>query len=144
MEAIDKLPDKDKEAVKAVLEVAEGVFRVISTNGDTHLGGDNFDKAILDWIVEQFRKEKGVDLSKDRQALQRLYEAAEKAKVELSSMMETTINQPFITMDASGPLHLEMTLTRAKLEELTRELLERVVGPTKQAMDDAGVDVEAG
>ncbi len=123
----------------SILELGEGVFEVKSTNGDTHLGGDNFDKAILDWIVEQFRKEKGVDLSKDRQALQRLYEAAEKAKVELSSMMETTINQPFITMDSSGPLHLEMTLTRAKLEELTRDLLDRVVGPTKQAMSDAGM-----
>jgi len=123
----------------SILEMGDGVFEVKSTNGDTHLGGDNFDKAILDWIVNEFRKEKGVDLSKDRQALQRLYEAAEKAKVELSSMLETTINQPFITMDASGPLHLEMTLTRAKLEELTRELLDRVVGPTKQAMEDAGM-----
>ena len=115
------------------------MFEVKSTNGDTHLGGDNFDKAIVDWIVNEFRKEKGVDLTKDRQALQRLYEAAEKAKVELSSVMETSINQPFITMDTSGPLHLEMTLTRAKLEDLTRELLDRVVGPTKQAMDDAGM-----
>jgi molecular chaperone DnaK len=123
----------------SILELGEGVFEVKSTNGDTHLGGDNFDKTILDWIVDEFRKAKGVDLSKDRQALQRLYEAAEKAKVELSSMLETTINQPFITMDASGPLHLEMTLTRAKLEELTRDLLERVVGPTKQAMADAGM-----
>jgi molecular chaperone DnaK len=123
----------------SILELGDGVFEVKSTNGDTHLGGDNFDKAILDWIVDEFRKGKGVDLSKDRQALQRLYEAAEKAKVELSSMLETTINQPFITMDATGPLHLEMTLTRAKLEELTRELLDRVVGPTKQAMADAGM-----
>jgi len=123
----------------SILELGDGVFEVKSTNGDTHLGGDNFDKAVLDWIVNEFRKEKGVDLSKDRQALQRLYEAAEKAKVELSSVLETTINQPFITMDASGPLHLEMTLTRAKLEELTRELLERVVAPTKQAMQDAGL-----
>jgi molecular chaperone DnaK len=118
----------------SILELGDGVFEVKSTNGDTHLGGDNFDKAILDWIVNEFRKEKGVDLSKDR-----LYEAAEKAKVELSSMLETTINQPFITMDASGPLHLEMTLTRAKMEELTRELLDRVVGPTKQAMADASM-----
>jgi molecular chaperone DnaK len=123
----------------SILELGEGVFEVKSTNGDTHLGGDNFDKAVLDWIVNEFRKEKGVDLSKDRQALQRLYEAAEKAKVELSSVLETTINQPFITMDASGPLHLEMTLTRAKLEELTRDLLDRVVAPTKQAMQDAGL-----
>ena len=125
----------------SILELGDGVFEVKSTNGDTHLGGDNFDKAIVDWIVNEFRREKGVDLTKDRQALQRLYEAAEKAKVELSSVMETTINQPFITMDQSGPLHLEMTLTRAKLEELTRDLLERTVGPTKQAMDDAGLKI---
>jgi molecular chaperone DnaK len=123
----------------SILELGEGVFEVKATNGDTHLGGDNWDKAILDWIVNEFRKEKGVDLSKDRQALQRLYEAAEKAKVELSSVLETTINQPFITMDSSGPLHLEMTLTRAKLEELTRDLLDRVVSPSKQAMQDAGL-----
>jgi len=125
----------------SILELGDGVFEVKSTNGDTHLGGDNFDKAIVDWIVNEFRREKGVDLTKDRQALQRLYEAAEKAKVELSSVLETTINQPFITMDQSGPLHLDMTLSRAKLEELTRELLDRVVGPTKQAMDDAGMKV---
>jgi molecular chaperone DnaK len=124
----------------SILELGEGVFEVKSTNGDTHLGGDNFDKAIVDWIVNEFRREKGVDLTKDRQALQRLYEAGEKAKVELSSVLETTINQPFITMDQSGPLHLEMTLTRAKLEELTRDLLERTVGPTKQAMQDAGMN----
>jgi molecular chaperone DnaK len=123
----------------SILELGDGVFEVKSTNGDTHLGGDNFDKALVDYIVNEFRREKGVDLSKDRQALQRLYEAAEKAKVELSSVLETSINQPFITMDQSGPLHLEMTLSRAKLEELTRDLLDRVVGPTKQAMDDAGL-----
>ena len=123
----------------SILELGDGVFEVKSTNADTHLGGDNFDKAVVDWIVNEFRREKGVDLTKDRQALQRLYEAAEKAKVELSSVLETTINQPFITMDQSGPLHLEMTLSRAKLEELTRELLDRTVGPTKQAMDDAGM-----
>jgi molecular chaperone DnaK len=123
----------------SILDLGDGVFEVKSTNGDTHLGGDNFDKAVVDWIVNEFRKEKGVDLTKDRQALQRLYEAAEKAKVELSSVLETSVNQPFITMDQSGPLHLEMTLTRAKLEELTRELLDRVVGPTKQAMADAGM-----
>ncbi|MCZ7664284.1 MAG: molecular chaperone DnaK [Thermoleophilia bacterium] len=123
----------------SILELGEGVFEVKSTNGDTHLGGDNWDKAIVDWIVAEFKREKGVDLSKDRSALQRLYEAGEKAKVELSSMVETTINQPFITMDESGPLHLELTLTRAKLEELTSDLLDRVVGPTKQAMKDAGL-----
>ena len=123
----------------SILELGDGVFEVKSTNGDTHLGGDNFDKSIVDWIVNEFRREKGVDLTKDRQALQRLYEAAEKAKVELSSVLETAINQPFITMDQSGPLHLEMTLSRAKLEELTRDLLDRTVGPTKQAMEDAGL-----
>ena len=123
----------------SILELGEGVFEVKATNGDTHLGGDNWDKAILDWIVSEFKKEKGVDLGKDRQALQRLYEAAEKAKVELSSVLETSINQPFITMDSSGPLHLEMTLTRAKLGELTGDLLGRVVEPTKLAMKDAGL-----
>ncbi|MHB8868048.1 MAG: molecular chaperone DnaK [Thermoleophilia bacterium] len=123
----------------SVLELGEGVFEVKSTNGDTHLGGDNFDKAIVDWIVAEFKREKGVDLSKDRSALQRLYEAAEKAKVELSSMVETSINQPFITMDESGPLHLELSMNRAKLEELTSDLLDRVVAPTKQAMKDAGL-----
>jgi molecular chaperone DnaK len=125
----------------SVLELGEGVFEVKSTNGDTHLGGDNWDKALVDWIVNEFRREKGVDLSKDRSALQRLYEAAEKAKVELSSMLETTVNQPFITMDSSGPLHLEITLTRAKLEELTRDLLDRVVNPTQQALKDANLSM---
>ena len=123
----------------SILELGEGVFEVKATNGDTHLGGDNFDKAIVDWIVAEFKRDKGIDLAKDKAALQRLYEAAEKAKVELSSAMETSINLPFITMDESGPLHLEMTLTRAKLEELTRELIGRTVGPTKQAMQDAGL-----
>jgi molecular chaperone DnaK len=123
----------------SILEIGEGVFEVKATNGDTHLGGDNFDKAVVDWIVAEFRREKGIELNKDRAALQRLYEAAEKAKVELSSVMETSINLPFITMDQSGPLHLEMTLTRAKLEELSRDLIERTVAPTRQAMQDAGL-----
>jgi len=123
----------------SVLELGEGVFEVKSTNGDTHLGGDNFDKAVVDWLIAEFRREKGIDLAQDRAALQRLYEAAEKAKVELSSMLETSINLPFITMDQSGPLHFEKTLSRAKLEELTRDLIERTVGPTKQAMQDAGL-----
>jgi molecular chaperone DnaK len=123
----------------SILEIGEGVFEVKSTNGDTHLGGDNFDKAIVDWIVAEFRREKGIELNKDRAALQRLYEAAEKAKVELSSVMETSINLPFITMDQSGPLHLEMTLSRAKLEELTRDLVERTVAPSRQALEDAGL-----
>ncbi len=125
----------------SILELGDGVFEVKSTNGDTHLGGDNFDKAIVDWLITEFRREKGVDLASDRQALQRLYEAGEKAKVELSSVLETSINQPFITMDTSGPLHLEMTLTRAKLEELTRDLVDRCVGPTKQAMKDANLQM---
>src|SRR5680860_1038477 len=122
----------------SILELGDGVFEVKSTSGDNHLGGDNFDKAVVDWLIAEFKKQKGVDLSKDRSALQRLYESAEKAKVELSSTMETTINQPFISMDDSGPLHLEIGLTRAKLEELTADLLNRVVGPTKTSMKDAG------
>jgi len=122
----------------SILELGDGVFEVKSTSGDNHLGGDNFDKAVVDWLIAEFKKQKGVDLSKDRSALQRLYESAEKAKVELSSTMETTINQPFISMDDSGPLHLEIGLTRAKLEELTADLLDRVVGPTKTSMKDAG------
>lgn len=124
----------------SILELGDGVFEVKSTSGDNHLGGDNFDKAIVDWLVSEFKKEKGVDLSKDRSALQRLYESAEKAKVELSSTKETTINQPFISMDDSGPLHLEITLSRAKMEELTADLLKRVVEPTKTAMKDAGLE----
>src|SRR6184192_2425456 len=124
----------------SVLELGEGVFEVKSTNGDNHLGGDNFDKAIVDWMVGEFKKSHGVDLSQDPMALQRLYEAAEKAKIELSSTMTTQINLPFITATQDGPKHLDLQLTRAKLEELTRELLERTVGPTKQALADAGLD----
>src|ERR671912_74779 len=107
--------------------------------GDNHLGGDNFDKAIVDWMVAEFKRDQGIDLAADRMALQRLYEAGEKAKIELSSTMTTQINLPFITADASGPKHLDLQLTRAKLNELTAELLERVVGPTKQALSDAGL-----
>jgi molecular chaperone DnaK len=121
----------------SVLEVGEGVFEVKSTSGDTHLGGDDFDKRIVDWLVEEFRRDQGIDLSRDRQALQRLTEAAEKAKIELSSAVETEINLPFITADATGPKHLLMRLTRAKFEELTRDLVERCVGPVKQALADA-------
>src|SRR5680860_267745 len=137
-----KYADVSEEMKIVPYEVAQGsgagVFEVKSTSGDNHLGGDNFDKAVVDWLIAEFKKQKGVDLSKDRSALQRLYESAEKAKVELSSTMETTINQPFISMDDSGPLHLEIGLTRAKLEELTADLLNRVVGPTKTSMKDAG------
>src|SRR5213592_809142 len=123
----------------SVLELGEGVFEVKSTAGDNHLGGDNFDKAIVDWMVKEFKASQGIDLSQDKMALQRLYEAAEKAKVELSTTQETQINLPFITADASGPKHLDMRLTRSKLNELTADLLDRTVGPTKQAMQDAAV-----
>jgi molecular chaperone DnaK len=124
----------------SILEVGEGVVEVKSTNGDTHLGGDNLDHRIIEWITSEFRKSDGIDLSKDRMALQRLREAAEKAKMELSSVMETEINLPFITADASGPKHLAMKLTRAKLESLIEDLLQKTVGPTKQALNDAGID----
>jgi len=123
----------------SILEMGDGVFEVKATSGDNHLGGDNFDKAIVDWLVAEFKKSQAIDLSQDRMALQRLYEAAEKAKVELSSSQETQINLPFVTADQSGPKHLDMRLTRAKLVELTSELLDRTVGPTRQAMEDAGV-----
>jgi len=124
----------------SVLELGEGVFEVKSTNGDNHLGGDNFDKAIVDWMAAEFKRDQGIDLSADKMALQRLYEAAEKAKIELSSTMTTQINLPFITATAEGPKHLDLQLTRAKLEELVHDLLERTVGPTKQALADAGLD----
>jgi molecular chaperone DnaK len=120
-----------------VLEIGDGVFEVKSTAGDNHLGGDNFDKAIVDWLVSEFKKSQGIDLSADPMALQRLYEAAEKAKIELSTTQETQINLPFITADASGPKHLDMRMTRAKLSELTSQLLDRVVKPVRQALDDA-------
>jgi molecular chaperone DnaK len=123
----------------SILEIGDGVFEVKATAGDNHLGGDNFDKAVVDWLVAEFKRDQGVDLSQDKMALQRLYEAAEKAKVELSSAQETQINLPFITAVESVPKHLDMRLTRAKLNELTSDLLDRVVGPTKQAMSDAGV-----
>src|SRR6476659_5157815 len=123
----------------SVLELGDGVFEVKSTNGDNHLGGDNFDKGIVDWMVGEFLRDQGIDLSKDPMALQRLYEAAEKAKIELSSTMTTQINLPFITATQEGPKHLDLQLTRAKLEELTHDLLERTVGPTKKALADAGL-----
>jgi len=123
----------------SILELGDGVFEVKSTNGDTHLGGDDFDKRIIDWIVVEFKKQEGIDLSKDPMALQRLKEAAEKAKCELSSTMETTINLPFITADASGPKHLNLTLSRAKLEQLVDDLIQRTIQPCKQALFDAGL-----
>src|SRR5213596_883177 len=124
----------------SILELGEGVFEVKATNGDNHLGGDNFDKAVVDWMVSEFKKDQGIDLSADRMALQRLYEAAEKAKIELSSTMTTQINLPFITATQEGPKHLDLQLTRAKLEEITADLLARTVGPTRQALEDAGID----
>jgi molecular chaperone DnaK len=124
----------------SILEVGEGVVEVKATNGDTHLGGDNLDQRIIDWIVTEFKKTEGIDLSKDRMALQRLKEAAEKAKMELSTVMETDINLPFITADQTGPKHLQLKLTRSKFEQLVEDLLQKSVGPTKQALADAGVD----
>src|ERR671918_388875 len=121
----------------SVLEIGDGVFEVKSTAGDNHLGGDNFDKAVVDWLAAEFRRDQGIDLTQDPMALQRLYEAAEKAKIELSTAQESQINLPFITADQSGPKHLDMRLTRAKLNELTADLLKRVVAPVRQALDDA-------
>jgi molecular chaperone DnaK len=124
----------------SILEVGEGVVEVKATNGDTHLGGDNLDQRVIEWIVAEFKKSDGIDLGKDRMALQRLKEAAEKAKMELSTVMETDINLPFITADQTGPKHLQLKLTRAKFEQLVEDLLQKTVGPTKQALSDAGVD----
>ena len=122
-----------------ILQLGEGVFEVKSTNGDTHLGGDDFDQRVIDWICEEFLRDQGIDLKQDRMALQRLREAAEKAKIELSTLMQTEINLPFITADASGPKHLVMTMTRAKLEQLVGDLIQNSVGPCKQAMEDAEI-----
>ncbi len=124
----------------SILEVGEGVVEVKSTNGDTHLGGDNLDQRVIDWIVAEFKKEHGIDLARDQMALQRLKEAAEKAKMELSTLLESEINLPFITADASGPKHLMMKLTRARLEQMVEDLIQRSVGPCKQAIADAGVN----
>src|SRR5688572_3439680 len=123
----------------SILEVGEGVVEVKATNGDTHLGGDDLDQRIIDWMADEFRKSEGVDLSKDRMALQRLKEAAEKAKIELSTVMETDLNLPFITADQNGPKHLQMKLTRAKFEQLVDDLLQRAMVPLKQALADAGL-----
>ena len=125
----------------SILEVGDGVFEVKSTNGDTHLGGDDYDARIRDWLIGEFRKEQGIDLSSDRQALQRLTEASEKAKIELSGTVQTTINLPFITADQNGPKHLDMTLTRAKFEELTQDLTDRCIQPFRNALADAKLDV---
>jgi len=127
----------------SVLEVGEGVVEVKATNGDTHLGGDNLDQRVIDWIVAEFKKDQGIDLAKDKMALQRLKEAAEKAKSELSTTLETEINLPFVTADASGPKHLSLKLTRAKLEQLVGDLLEKTMGPVRQCLKDAGVEPSA-
>ena len=124
----------------SILELGEGVFEVKSTNGDTHLGGDDFDEQVINWLVEEFKKDQGIDLRKDRMALQRLKEAAEKAKCELSTTLETEVNLPFVTADASGPKHLSLKLTRSKLEQLTDELIQRTISPCRQALKDAGVE----
>jgi molecular chaperone DnaK len=124
----------------SILEVGEGVVEVKATNGDTHLGGDNLDQRVIDWIIAEFKKQEGIDLGRDRMALQRLNEAAEKAKMELSTVMETDVNLPFITADQTGPKHLQLKLTRAKFEQLVDDLLQKTVGPTKQALSDAGLD----
>lgn len=126
----------------SILEIGEGVFEVLATNGDTHLGGDDFDNAIIHWIIDQFKKEQGIDLSKDKMALQRLRDAAEKAKIELSGVTSTEINQPFITMDATGPKHLQMTLTRSQLESLVHNLVERTREPCLKALKDSGLKPE--
>ncbi len=126
----------------SVLELGEGVFEVKSTSGDNHLGGDNFDKAVVDWMVAEFKREQGIDLSKDPMALQRLYDKAEEAKIQLSSAQSAPINLPFIALASDGPRHLELTLTRAKLNEVTHDLVERTVGPVKQALKDAGLEAK--
>ena len=126
----------------SILHIGEGVFEVKSTNGDTHLGGDDFDQRVMDWMAQEFLRDQGIDLRQDRMALQRLKEAAEKAKVELSSVMETEINLPFVTADASGPKHLNMTLSRSKLEQLVDDLVQRTVGPVNQALKDAGITAQ--
>ncbi|HZD10117.1 MAG TPA: molecular chaperone DnaK, partial [Candidatus Binatia bacterium] len=123
----------------SILEVGDGVFEVKSTNGDTFLGGDDFDQRIIDWAAEQFKMDQGIDLRRDRQALQRLREAAEKAKIELSTTMQSELNLPYITADAAGPKHLNLTLTRAKFEQLSDDLVQRTIGPVKRALQDAGM-----
>ncbi|HML48969.1 MAG TPA: Hsp70 family protein, partial [Clostridia bacterium] len=123
----------------SILEIGDGVFEVLATNGNTRLGGDDFDERVINYIADTFQRDQGVDLRKDRMALQRLKESAEKAKIELSGVMTASINLPFITADANGPKHLDMTLTRAKFDELTRDLVEATIGPMQQALKDAGL-----
>src|SRR5690606_11225723 len=125
------------------LELGDGVFEVKATNGDTHLGGDDFDQKVIDWLVEEFQRDQGIDLARDPMALQRLKEAAEKAKMELSSTMQTDINLPFITATQEGPKHLNVTLTRAKFEQLVDDLIQRTIPPMKAALRDAGMDPSA-
>src|SRR5438128_8970285 len=122
----------------SILEVGQNVVEVVSTNGDTHLGGDDIDQRIMDWLIAEFKKDQGIDVSKDKMVIQRLREAAEKAKIELSSVMETEINLPFLTADASGPKHMQIKLSRAKLEQLMEDLINRTIEPTKKALADAG------
>src|SRR5690606_30659683 len=123
----------------SILEMGDGVFEVKATSGNNRLGGDDFDQRIIDWLVAEFKKVNGIDLSQDRMAMQRLKDAAEKAKIELSSVTTTNINLPFITQGASGPLHMDIDLTRAKFNELTADLVEKTLGPTRQALSDAGL-----
>ncbi|MBO7216444.1 MAG: Hsp70 family protein, partial [Clostridia bacterium] len=123
----------------SILEISDGVFEVLATNGDTRLGGDDFDQKVMDWIVNEFRKENGIDLRNDKMAMQRIKEAAEKAKIELSGMLSTNINLPYITADATGPKHFEANLSRAKFDELTADLVERTIVPMKKALADAGL-----
>ena len=123
----------------SILEIGDGVFEVLATNGNNRLGGDDFDQRIIDWLADNFKKENGIDLRNDKMAMQRLKEAAEKAKIELSGVTQTSINLPFITADASGPKHLDTSLTRAKFDELTADLVEKTMGPTRQALSDAGL-----
>lgn len=123
----------------SIIEIGDGVIEVLATNGDTHLGGDDFDNKIIDWMVSEFKAQQGVDLSKDKMAMQRLKEAAEKAKKELSSATTTNINLPFISMNANGPLHFDMDLSRAKFDELTSDLVERTAIPVQNALKDAGI-----
>jgi molecular chaperone DnaK len=124
----------------SILRVGDGVFEVVSTNGDTYLGGDDFDQRVIEWAIDEFKKDQGIDLRQDKMALQRLKEAAEKAKIELSTTMQTDMNLPFITADVSGPKHLALTLTRSKLEQLTADLVERTIGPCRAALKDAGLE----
>ncbi len=123
----------------SIIEMGDGVTEFLATNGDTHLGGDDFDQRVIDWMADAFQTENGIDLRKDKMAAQRLKEAAEKAKIELSSAMSSQINLPFITADATGPKHLDMTLTRAKFNELTADLVDRTMAPVRKALQDAGL-----